>query len=117
MANLLPEALSTLPNLKEALGVSGGDNSQDDRLKNILNRVTLWVEHTTKRKLVCRNYNGKGTTYAGTGVVSEDYLYLDGHRQVEGESGTGEIYLPAYPVQRTATGALTFALAVIQARA
>src|SRR5258707_14112879 len=51
VATLLPEALSTLANVKESLGIATADTSSDERIKNILNRVALWIEGQTRRKI------------------------------------------------------------------
>ena len=111
---LISEALSTLANVKEALKIT--DASQDSLLTSLLNRVTGWIEDTTHRKLVARNYNGKGTAFSVTSVPSEDYIYLNGSQSFVNDAGYGELYLPVYPIQRTGTDVLTFNLAVLQNR-
>lgn len=68
-----------------------------------------------------RRYNNGGSTHGTTGVTDEDYIYFDGtekrfggHTGVNPDTGLGEFYLPAYPVQANAV--LTFALAVLSSR-
>lgn len=113
----IPQALTTLSAVKESLGLA--DTSKDSLLVNYINRVTLWIENYTHRKLVARNYNGKGATQftaISPAVANEDYIYLDGSRAYLNDAGYTEFYLPAYPIQRSGTGVVTFQLAVLQNR-
>jgi hypothetical protein len=117
---LLPEALTTLDSLKQELGISFDDISQDSRLKRIINRVTGWIEGSTERKLKARNYNGKGTAFSTTGITSEDYIYFSGTTQGRGgdtiyQNCMGQFFLPAFPVQ-TVSPSLTVALAILTDR-
>ncbi|MGE0536643.1 MAG: phage head-tail connector protein [Pirellulales bacterium] len=118
---LAPEALTTLDNLKEALGIA--DTSQDNALERAINRATAWIESETNRKLKVRNYNGASGTHSVSGVASEDYLYFDGATlgrsgdAVVNRRGLGELFLPQFPVQQSGvSGALAFELAVLSER-
>ncbi len=109
-------ALTTLDNLKEALEISG-DTSQDNRLTQVVNRVTAWLENETHRKLKARHYNNDGAAAAFNAVTSEDFLYLDGDRRQTDERGRGVLYLPLPVVPPSVlgapSGALTFELAYL----
>jgi hypothetical protein len=115
MPTLSNAALTTVANLKEQLEVATADTSQDDRLTNVINRISSWLETQTNRKLKARNY-GNATAFAGTNVISEDYLYFDGDcRQVD-DRGRGVLYLPVPVVRPSVTAALDFELAVLTDR-
>jgi hypothetical protein len=126
------DALTTLESLKEFLNVTGTD--QDGKLERVINRVTWWIEDTTRRKfnngtrggLKARRYNGDtgsapNNVHTTTKVRDEDYIYFDGttkdkggHTLINCDTGLAEFHLPAYPVQ--ADSVLTFALAVLSNR-
>jgi hypothetical protein len=112
--SLRSEALTTLANLKESLEIT--DTSQDDRLSNVINRITLWLENETHRKLKARNYNNDNNTKFNA-VTSEDYLYFDGDYYQVNERGYGVLTLPVPVIPPTllgsSSGALTFELAYL----
>lgn len=108
---LFSDALTTLANVKEAVGISSSDTSKDNQIERCINRATQWIEGRTERKLKARNYNGFNTTGEGSNfdhlttgsgdtVSSEDFLYFDGQRAVKDDSGNLVFYLPQYPVIR-----------------
>lgn len=115
---ILPEALTTLANLKEQLSIT--DTSSDDKLTNVINRVSVWLESQTNRKLKARNYNGfnagGGSNFSTTSITSEDYLYFDGDCEQVDERGYGVLYLPVPPLRPSVSGALAFQLAVLSDR-
>lgn len=107
---LLPQALTTLANLQERLGISGSD----DKLKNIINRVSRFIEDTIDRKLMARNYDGS-TTHAGTSIAAENPLFFDWQDFVKTSRGY-ELYLPAWPIQKGGAQDITFELAYLSER-
>lgn len=129
---LSADALTTLANLKDTVGIATLDTSKDNHLERCINRATWLIENEAGRKfnegmqggLKARKYTDTTSpgTHGTTGVSNEDYIYFDGttkdkggHTLVNPESGTGEFYLPVFPVQ--ANSVLTFGLAVLSARA
>lgn len=124
------DALTTLANLKSAVGIATADTSKDTFLEQCINRATWLIEDATNRKfnngtqggLKARKYNGSSGTLTLGGsdtIASEDYLYVNGYTTDYGgdtiiENGHGVLYLPAYPVQ--ANSVLTFQLAVLSDR-
>ncbi len=117
------DALTTLANLKETLGIT--TSAEDSALERVINRVSKWIQSETGRKLKARNYNGNSGTHATTGVAAEDYIYFDGTTKNKGghtiisEMGQGEFYLHQYPIQKFSgsnPNALVVELAVLSAR-
>jgi gp6-like head-tail connector protein len=114
------DALTTLANLKEAVGVASSDTSKDAYLERLINRATADIERMTNRKMKARNYNGVGTAFATTAVTSEDYIVFSGSTQDKGgdtlyESGYGVFYLPQFPIQ-SVTPSIAFAVHVLEDR-
>ena len=127
------DALTTLANLKAAVGIATADTSKDTYLEQCINRATWLIEDTTNRKfnegqnggLKARKYTDITTpsTHGTTGVSNEDYIYFSGTNKMHGgdtitdERGCGVFYLPAYPVRANSeTNSVTFALAVLNGR-
>lgn len=125
------DALTTLANLKSAVGIASADTSKDTYLEQCINRATWLIEDWTNRKfnngttggLKARKYNGSSGTLTLGGsdtIASEDYIYFSGATKGLGgdtcvdEMGQGVLYLPAYPVQ--ANSVLTFILQALQTR-
>lgn len=100
---LKPNALTTLSNLKEALGLQG--SSEDGKLERIINRATTFIESQTNRKLKARRYGDYDDPqiHPDTRVDDEDYLYFSGSLRDQGDTTWdglyGVYYLPAWPVQ------------------
>ena len=103
MASVLtPEALTTLDNLKERLGITG--TSRDNELERLINRATSRIEERTERKLKARRYDNGGSTHPTTNIPDEDYIYFSGTTLDKGgdtlvEQGCGIFYLPAWPIR------------------
>lgn len=131
MSQLNPDSLTTLENLKSALGVTTA--SSDDYLCQLINQASYEIDNQTFRKadsgkygLKARRYNGATASapnnfHTTTLVPDEDFVYFSGSTLdrggdtlVNSSTGLGEFYLPAYPVQ--ANSVLTFALAVLTSR-
>lgn len=116
-------SLTTLVNLKSALGIASADTSKDTLLEQYIDRATFDIEGLTGRKLKARNYDG-ATAHGTTGVAAEDYLYFDGTTTDKGgdtlvdpDSGLGVFHVPQYPIQKSPTAnALTLQLAVLSER-
>lgn len=120
---LAQDALTTLSNLKDDLGIGSSDISKDNRLERCINRATQLIEQITQRKLKCRNFTNGGSFHATTGITDEDYIYFDGTHKKDGgntlkdENGYGIFQLPAWPVRANSeTGASTFQLAGLDDR-
>ena len=133
---LLSDALTTLANVKEAVGIATTDTSKDNQLERCINRATQWIEGRTERKLKARNYNGFNTTSEGsdfdhkttsTGdtVSSEDFIKFDGGRTAKDDNGYTVLYLPQYPILKVSgtnrnalqhKNALTFRVDVLNLR-
>ena len=113
-------ALTTLANLKEAVGIASGDTSQNAYLEKVINRTSAWIEKQTGRKLKARHYNGGDSTHETTSVSDEDYIYFSGATKDRGgdtiidERGYGVFWLPQWPVQ--ANSVLAFALDPLESR-
>lgn len=109
------DALTTLANLKEAVGIATADTSKDSYLERVISRATADIERMTGRKMKARNYNGVGTAFATTTITSEEYLIFSGSSQDEGGDtlidprGYGVFYLPQFPIQ-TVSPSITFGL-------
>lgn len=110
------DALTTLANLKEEVGIATADTSKDSRLERVINRATRWIEKETGRKLKARNYNGFNATGEGsdfdhrTGssghtVPSEDFLYFSGNDAITDDQGRGVLHLPVFPVLKVNSSA------------
>lgn len=123
------DALTTLANLKSAVGIASADTSKDSYLELCIDRATWLIESQCGRKFTegtqggfkARKYNGGASTHATTGVSDEDYVYFSGatldrggDTLVDPDTGQGFFYLPAWPVQ--ANSVLTFALDVLSSR-
>jgi hypothetical protein len=120
---LSPDALASLTNLKEALGVPASDTSKDNALERVINRTTLFLEGELNRKLKARRYNDGASTFGTGGVPDEDYVYFSGSTFGTGgdtvldPNGYGLLYLPAYPVRADdETNSVPFVLSVLSAR-
>lgn len=125
---LRTDALTTLDNLKDMVGIASSDTSKDNHLERCINRATWLIESLTNRKfnngtqggLKARKYNGGASTHGTTGVSDEDYIYFSGTTMEWGgdtvldQMGFGLFYLPAFPVQ--ANSVLTFTLASLNDR-
>ncbi len=103
------DALTTLSNLKEVLGISSSDTSKDGQIERAINRATAWIESETNRKLKARGYNGASGNFTIGGsdtIANEDYIYFNGSTKDRGgdtvvdERGYGLFYLPAFPCFR-----------------
>ena len=92
---ILPEAPTTLANLKESLSIT--DTSSDNRLTNIINRITIWLETQTNRKLKARNYNGYGTAFSTTALA----LGQSTGSILAGNSQSINVLSPAFQVKTT----------------
>jgi len=126
--SLNANALTTVANLKEVVGIASADTSKDSALERIINRTTLFLEGELNRKLKARRYNGNTATppaniHATTNVTDEDYLYFSGSRKDRGGDavidprGYGLYYLPAWPVRSNAeTGSIPFVLSPLLTR-
>jgi Phage gp6-like head-tail connector protein len=127
------DALTTLANLKAAVGIATADTSKDTYLEQCINRATWLIEEMTGRKFnegmnggfKARKYTDitSPSTHTTTGVANEDYIYFSGSTRDYGgdtvidDHGNGAFYLPAYPVRPNAeTQSVTFALATLQDR-
>jgi hypothetical protein len=116
------DALTTLANLKEQIGIATADTSKDTQLEKIINRATTWIESQTGRKLKARGYNGisGSLTLGGSDTITnEDYIFFSGTRMENGGDtlldATGcYFHIPQYPVQLNSV--LPFALAVLSSR-
>lgn len=127
---LSPDALTTLDNLKNAVGVATADTSKDNHLERCINRATGVIEDMTGRKfnggtqggLKARKYNGASGSHTTTGITSEDYVYFSGYTRDCGgdtcvENGCGVFHLPAYPVRANDEAQSdAFALAILSTR-
>ena len=121
---LKPEALTTLANLKEEVGIAVSDTSKDNQLEKLINRATRKIEERTERKLKARRYNGntevsEENVHATTNVADQDYIYFDGSTKEKGgdtliNGCSGEFYLPAWPVLPNTD--LAFVLATLTER-
>jgi Phage gp6-like head-tail connector protein len=125
------DAITTLANLKAAVGIATADTSKDTYLEQCINRATWLIEEMTGRKFnegmnggfKARRYNAGVSTHTTTTVADEDYIYFSGSTKDYGgdtvidDHGNGAFYLPAYPVRANAeTGSVTFALATLSDR-
>ena len=133
---LLSDALTTLANVKEAVGIGSSDTSKDNQLERCINRASQWIEGRTERKLKARNYNGFNatsegsdfdhkTTGSGDTVASEDYLFFSGGKIAKDDNGYTVLYLPQYPILKVSgtnrnviqhKNALTFRVDVLNQR-
>ncbi len=79
------DALTTLSNLKEVLGISSSDTSKDGQIERAINRATAWIESETNRKLKARGYNGASGNFTIGGsdtIANEDYIYFNVQRRI-----------------------------------
>lgn len=106
------DALTTLANLKERLGIS--DSGEDTKLNNIIDRCSSWFEHKVNRKIKVRNYDG-ATNHAGNSIAYEQPLFIDREDIVPTEEGL-KLYLPQYPLQRGGANDITFEFAYLTNR-
>jgi hypothetical protein len=80
MATISPTALTTLADVKESMGISSGDTSQDNLIIRKINQATLMIER-----------------YCGRNFLAADYTeYYDG-------DGGSELTLRHYPVNSVAS--------------
>lgn len=114
-------ALTSLANFKEAIGVPAAtDSTNDPKYERFINRASDAIENQTGRKLKARHYDGGSGTHGTTGVADEDYLYFSGHTLDRGgdtirdENGYGVLHLPQYPVE--ANSVVVFKLGVLVGR-
>ena len=65
MATLADNALTTLEDVKDALGIAATDTTRDNYLTRLINYASSWVETITGRKLALATYTQR---YPGTGT-------------------------------------------------
>lgn len=91
---LLAEALTTLANTKQALGVPSGTTTDDTLITDLINAATKFIQNELGRKLVRRTYNDATTAHATTSVPGEERYIFSG-------DGSAAHALPNRPIIAT----------------